>query len=178
VVHRDGYVEVQKSYYEAPPEYVGRKVWVRWDGRTVRLLNEQMQEIRVHARVEPGRFASVPGGKSPYKTNYSAKHLLKAAEHIGPWCGQWAAVLVQQRGREAYRPLLGLKGMTRTHTAADIDQACQTALSYGAMRLKDIRRLIEQPSDPQQELGFLQEHPLIRDLGEYQAHFTPQPQGK
>jgi hypothetical protein len=46
------------------------------------------------------------------------------------------------------------------------------------MRLKDIRRLIEQPSDPQQELGFLQEHPLIRDLGEYQAHFTPQPQGK
>ena len=32
-VHRDGHVEVQKSYYSVPPEYVGREVWVRWDGQ-------------------------------------------------------------------------------------------------------------------------------------------------
>jgi transposase len=178
VVHRDGYVEVQKSYYEAPPEYVGRTLWVRWAGRTVRLLNHQMEELRVHARAEPGKFVSTPGGRNPYKTDHSAKHLLKAAQKIGPGCGQWAAQLVHKRGREAYRPLLGLQNMSRTHAAADIDRACETALSYGAMRLKDIRRLIEQPTDPQQELAFLQEHPLIRDLGEYQAHITPKTEGK
>lgn len=40
-VNRDGHVEVAKAYYSAPPEYLGRRVWVRWDGRTVRLFNHR-----------------------------------------------------------------------------------------------------------------------------------------
>ena len=32
IVNRDGHVEVAKAYYSAPPEFVGRTVWVRWDG--------------------------------------------------------------------------------------------------------------------------------------------------
>jgi len=27
--YRDGYVEFKRAYYSAPPEYVGRQVWVR-----------------------------------------------------------------------------------------------------------------------------------------------------
>lgn len=32
-VHRDGHVEVAKAYYSVPPEYLGRRLWVRWDVR-------------------------------------------------------------------------------------------------------------------------------------------------
>lgn len=177
-VHRDGYVEVKKAYYQAPPEYSGRTVWVRWDARTVRLFNHHMEEIRVHARVEPGRFASTPGTKSPYQATRSCAHLLKAAGKLGHWCGVWAEKLVAQRGVEAYRPLLGFQSLSRKHPPEDLNRACEKALSYGAMRLKDLRRLLEVDGDPQQELAFLQEHPLIRDLAEYQAHFTqPNPKG-
>jgi hypothetical protein len=35
-VHRDSYVEVEKAFYEKPPEYIGRQLWVRWDSRCVR----------------------------------------------------------------------------------------------------------------------------------------------
>ena len=38
-VNRDGHVEVAKAYYSAPPEYLGRTVWVRWDARLVRIFN-------------------------------------------------------------------------------------------------------------------------------------------
>jgi len=38
-VHRDGPVEFRHAYYSAPPEYVGRKVWVRRETRLVRLYN-------------------------------------------------------------------------------------------------------------------------------------------
>src|SRR5712691_11790833 len=38
-VHRDGYVEVDKAYYSAPPEYVRRQVWARWDGKLVHVYN-------------------------------------------------------------------------------------------------------------------------------------------
>lgn len=42
-VHHDGHVEVDKSYYSAPPEYVGRQVWVRCDARLVRLFNNHQE---------------------------------------------------------------------------------------------------------------------------------------
>ena len=58
-VHRDGQVEVAKAYYSAPPEYVGQRVWVRWDGHVVRIFNRQWQPIALPAQREPGRFAGL-----------------------------------------------------------------------------------------------------------------------
>ncbi|MHC5058866.1 MAG: Mu transposase domain-containing protein [Planctomycetota bacterium] len=42
--HRDGHVEVDKSYYSVPPEYLGRRVWVRLDTRLVRVLDQRFDE--------------------------------------------------------------------------------------------------------------------------------------
>jgi hypothetical protein len=53
-VHRDGHVEVAKAYYSAPPEYLGREVWARWDARLVRLFNQRFEPIAVHVRHEQG----------------------------------------------------------------------------------------------------------------------------
>ncbi|MBK8270716.1 MAG: IS21 family transposase [Planctomycetes bacterium] len=57
-VHRDGHVEVDKAYYSVPPEYVGRRVWARWDGRIVRIFNDRLVQIAIHARHEAGRFST------------------------------------------------------------------------------------------------------------------------
>ena len=57
-VHRDGHVEVDKAYYSAPPEYLGRELWARWDGHTVRLFNRRMEQIAFHLQREPGRFST------------------------------------------------------------------------------------------------------------------------
>ena len=59
MVNRDGHVEVAKAYYSAPPEYLGRRVWVRWDARVVRIFNHRFEQIAVHARHEPGRFSTL-----------------------------------------------------------------------------------------------------------------------
>lgn len=56
VVSRDGHLEVDKAYYSAPPEYVGRQLWVRWDSRLVRIFSERFQLIATHSKCEPGRF--------------------------------------------------------------------------------------------------------------------------
>jgi len=60
-VHRDGYVEVDKAYYAAPPEYVGRSVWVRWDARLLRLYDDRWSALFTHAITTAGRFSSGPG---------------------------------------------------------------------------------------------------------------------
>ena len=59
-VHKDGYLEVDKAYYSAPPEYVGHRLWVRWDGRLVRIFNHRWEQLVVHAKTEPGRFRTAP----------------------------------------------------------------------------------------------------------------------
>ena len=55
-VHQDGHLEVDKAYYSAPPEYVGHRLWVRWDARLVRVFNDRWEQVAVHAKAEPGRF--------------------------------------------------------------------------------------------------------------------------
>ena len=60
-VSRDSFVEVQRAFYEAPPEYIGRQVWVRWDSRCVRIFNERREQLQIHARLEAGKFSRILG---------------------------------------------------------------------------------------------------------------------
>ena len=171
-VHRDGFVEVQKAYYEAPVEYVGRILQVRWDSRTVRLFNHRMEEVALHARVEPGVFSyRTPGSRGRvFDVQQNSRWLLKEAQLIGHWAGCWAEGVIMHRGQEGIRTLQGLRQLTRKHTAKLIDQACERALTYGAFRLRDVRRLAENPPpDQPQEFEFMTEHPLIRGMDVYQA---------
>jgi hypothetical protein len=91
-VHRDGHVEVDKSYYSIPAEYVGRKVWVRWDSHTVRILDGRMQQIAIHVKREPGGFATEPTHIASEKINSverGAAWLLDKVSLIGSHARQW-----------------------------------------------------------------------------------------
>lgn len=171
-VHRDGHVEVAKAYYSAPPEYTGRRVWVRWDGRIVRIFNDRWEQIAVHAKVEPGRFGTA--SEHIPKEKYSAvergtKDLLERVEFIGPHTAQWAKAMTQARGVEGVRVLVGLKALTGKHSSEALESACKTALSHGALRLRTIRKLLKKQTqdDSQQEFDFLEHHPVIRPLSDY-----------
>jgi transposase len=100
-VQRDSFVEVAKAYYEAPPELIGRKVWVRWDGRMVRLFNDRMEQIGAHARLEPGKFSRCLGVRGLHSSvKESAGYWQARAEALGkrpaggrsaPWIPAFAA---------------------------------------------------------------------------------------
>jgi len=169
-VHRDGHVEVDKAYYSAPPEYVGRRLWVRWDSRLVRLFNDRWEQVAVHAKAEPGRFRTaaehIPTEKiSAVERGTDA--MLRQIATIGPQTQQWAEATTQARGVEAVRVLVGLKALAGKHSIAALEQACQTALTYGAYRLRTIRQLLKRQADPQEQFGFIEEHPIIRPLSDY-----------
>lgn len=162
-VHRDSYVEVQRAYYEVPPEYIGRRVWVRWDAATVRVFNDRHEQVALHARATPGRFV---GSGRPVL--HAADDLLRRVARLGDACAAWAQAVLEQRGPIAIRVLLGLLSLARHHPGSLIQRACAQALHHGAFRLRDVRRLLDAP-DPQTAFGFLEEHPLIRALSEYET---------
>jgi transposase len=167
-VHRDGHIEVAQAYYSVPPEYVGRKVWARWESRLVRIYNLRREPIAVHTRHEPGKFATDAAHIHAHKRaliERGADWLLDRARLIGPCSGTWAEQMFKQRGPLAIRVLHGLLALAEKHPVAQLEAACQQAVEYGAWRLRDLRALLDRA--PAQQLTFLEKHPLIRDLEAY-----------
>lgn len=172
-VHRDGHVEVDKSYYSVPPEYVSYKVWVRWDSRLVRVFNHKMQQIALHSKVEPGRFQTNRQHIHPHKQSHiekGAQWLINRTALLGSHSHRWAKQLFDIRGVTGQRAILGLIALSRKYSHQQIDHACRKALHHGAWRLQTIRKILEQDTPDQQMMNFIEEHPLIRDMSDYQDY--------
>jgi transposase len=175
-VHRDGHVEVDKSYYHVPPEYLRQQVWVRYDGREVRLFARQrdgtLKQVQVHRRIEPGKFTNprgIGGGQGSLQANLD--YWLGRASNLGSSCERWAQGVAQNRGIEGMRSLMGLVSLVNRHSIAAVNSACERALAKGTLRLRDVRSLL-QAREIQTQISFQEHHPLIRNLSEYGLFIT------
>jgi transposase len=171
-VHRDGHVEIKGAYYSAPPEFLGQRLWARWDGRIVRLLDQKMRPVAVHVQRPPGSFSTLAVHIVPEKISgieRGTTWLLRRVEYIGPHATSWAQSMLQNRGIEGVRVLMGLLSLANQHSRQIVEHACQIAQGHGAYHLRCLRQLIDhQNSAPaQQGFEFIQQHPIIRDLGDY-----------
>lgn len=169
-VSRDGHVEVAKAYYSVPPEYLGQTVWARWDARLVRIFNPRFEQIALHVRHEPGRFSTDARHLAPEKISgleRGAAYLLHKVHGIGPQTHQWAEAMLHARGIEGTRVLLGLLNLTTRHSSAELEKACEIALSHGAFHLRSLRQLLGRQAAQQRSFSFLEEHPIIRPLDDY-----------
>ena len=172
-VNRDGHIEVAKSYYSAPPEFVGRDVWVRWDSRLVRLFNERVGTSR---RACTSRARSIPDGFESHSEEASVVHRT------------WSECAAEGTG---HRRTLG-KRLVGSHVAgtrsrrhpraAGAESSGVKARCDGAQRCvrdSDVLRSIAAAHDSQiagnvksevkqqKQFDFLEEHPVIRPLSDY-----------
>jgi transposase len=169
-VHRDGHVEVDKAYYSVPPEYVGQTVWARWDGRVVRVLNERLVSIALHAQQLPGKFSTHDQHIVTEKINaveHGAEYLLVKVRRLGVDCTRWAEAMLQSRGVAGVRVLQGLLHLARKHPLDGLEKACLAAHARGEYRLRTVRALLKRQDVTQPLLEFMDEHPLIRPLSDY-----------
>ncbi len=171
-VHRDGHVQVKGAYYSLPPEYLGQQVWARWDGRLVRLFDEKMRPIAVHAQRPPGRFSTQGAHIVPEKISgveRGTTWLLGQVARIGPQSLVWAQSMLAARGIEGVRVLMGLLNLSHRHPQPQVERACAVAASHGAWHLRSLRQLIQrdQAATVQQTFEFAREHPIIRPVADY-----------
>jgi hypothetical protein len=167
-VHRDSYVAFENAYYEVPEEYIGRQVWVRHDGRMVHIFNRGMEQVAVHAKLEPGQFSRVLGCDGvPGSVRDSLRRWTGRAAEIDPEAGRWAEALVARRGAAGLRVLMGLINQLVPHYENEaLGRACAQARLHGQYRLADLRDWLERPA-AQQAFSFLSEHEVIRDMADY-----------
>jgi hypothetical protein len=169
-VHRDGHVEIGRSYYSVPPEYLGRYVWVRWDARMVRIFNAKLEQIAAHPRHEPGRFSTHRQHIASEKitgVERGASYLLGRVRRIGPHSARWAEATIGARGVQGMRTVQGLLSLTHRHDGSAIERACRVAHGHGSFRLRTIRALIDRQAPEQERFAFMADHAIIRQLSEY-----------
>jgi len=172
-VHRDGHIEFQKAYYSVPPEYTGQKVWARHEGQLLRIFNRRREQIALHAHAQPGKFATAPEhlhSRKRHIVERGADYLLDQCRLLGPFTGTWAEAMHQSRGPQSLRVMQGLLQLAGKHPSDQLERAAKTATHHGTWRLRDLKRLLDQPSNVVQ-LDFLTTHPLIRQLDAYGVEF-------
>lgn len=120
---------------------------------------------------EPGRYRTnrghIPAEKVP-TVERGTNALMRQIASIGPQTKAWSEAVIAARGVEGVRVLVGLKALAGKHRSDALEQACKVASSHGALRLRSIRNLLKRATkERQQQLEFIDEHPIIRPLSDY-----------
>jgi hypothetical protein len=170
-VNRDGHIEVARAYYSLPQEYLGHQVWVRWDSRIVRIYNDRLQQIAVHARALPGKFSTDRKHLADAKISSierGVEYMLEKAGRLGRDSALWAKQMIAVRGIQGVRVLQGFLSLARKYPASVINRAGRAAIEAGCFHLRPLRQLCKHYSQADNELSFEENHPIIRPLTEYQ----------
>jgi transposase len=168
IVHPDGHIQIDGSYYSVPHTLVGEEVKVQWDENLIRVYAKG-KCVAVHTQAPTGTFATQqehrPAHKPAREEAYVAG-LLSRAEQIGPGALNWAKATCEERGVRAYRLLQGMVSLARTFPREKVDWACRLALQNRLFRYKILRRLVEREGAYQAPM-LIQNHEIIRELSEY-----------
>lgn len=155
-VHPDHHIQVARSLYSVPTQYLHKTVHVRADRTSVRIyLGTEL--VKVHARKRPGERSTdvndYPVGKAAYALR-SIDGLLEKArlkgEHVGRYAERLlAGPLPWTRMRQAY----ALLALCDKYGEARVEAVCQTALAFDVVDVSRIGRMLKAAVAPPASTG-------------------------
>lgn len=165
----DAHIKVVSSFYPVPLRLVGEQVHVRWDAHLVRIFYED-EEVALHARVGPGRWALRPGHDPSELTSTQSSQLewlKRRCSEVGPELRRWADAAHEERGIRAFRLLQGVLRLADKHSRAQMRRAAIEALEQRLFRYAAFQRLAARPAPPPPERVLTRTDPAIRPIEQY-----------
>lgn len=164
-VHLDGCIEVEATYYSAPPGWIGKRLGVQWDQTWVRIMHPKTGELLREHRHKPRGYRQIDELDKPDKTPATTLNLLnraaKAGKSIDLLCGE----IFANRREAGIRQILGVLSQAKKHGNAAAEEACSAALEVGSPTYRFVRLWIKR--HPPVPLELRQVDPLIRELTLY-----------
>jgi transposase len=165
-VHPDHHLVFQRSYYSVPTRYIGREVWVRGDGRLVRIfLGGEL--IKTHTQADrPGTWCTDPSDYPPEKLAYLMRTptycRTKAAE-VGPETQTLVEAILGDHAIRNLRKAQAILRLAEKHGSAAMEGAAKRAVFFGNLQYQSIKKILERgwnldrqqlpPALPLSELG-------------------------
>jgi len=146
LLHRDGHVQFEKSYYSAPSRFVGQTLWLRAGLREIRLFSEQYELVATHPHAtQPGQRFTQPDHFPPHLARallLTHDNCQAQADAIGPSAGQVIAELLASRPVDRFRTAMRILGLTDDFTPARLEAACTLGLAHGDPSYRTLKRLL------------------------------------
>ena len=148
----DYHIEINRHYYSAPCQYVGKKVEVFIGEKNIRIYHER-QCLATHLRDDtPYRHSTVKEHMPPSHQamqDWSPSRFLTWAEKLGPAIKQQVASLLQSRQHpeQAYRSCLGLLRLEKKYGTKRLSAACEIVNSFGIASFGQVAAVLKNNRD-------------------------------
>ncbi len=151
-VHRDFHVEVAKSLYSLPQEWIGQYLNARADGELVKLFHSG-QLVKTHPRQPPGGRSTDRTDLPVERAGYAMRDLttlIGTCAGYGPNIGIYAERLLDDplpwtRMRSVYR----LVGLVRRYGPGPVETACTRSLDLDVVSVSKIAVMLEKALETQ-----------------------------
>ena len=167
-VSTTGHVEIEGTYYEAPPSVLSRWVPVHFDAHVVRILEPKTKQLLIeHLRRDGTRGTRVPRKETEAKrASSSLDGLTHAAKQAGASIGKLCARIAEDSIEElAQRRIRGVLRFAKQHGPEHVDNVCAIAIDAGAPTHRFVKTYLDH--HPPVPLELKQVDPIIRQLIEY-----------
>ncbi|MEO1234951.1 MAG: IS21 family transposase [Myxococcota bacterium] len=144
-VHPDHHISLRKALYSVPTRYLGQRVRVRLDRRSVRIYFRN-ELVKTHPRVGPVERSTdvndYPPGRAEYATR-SIDGLLRRAHQQGESIGRFAEGLLDgplpwTRMRQAY----ALLRLCEKYGSDRVNALCQRSLEFDVFEVPRVERML------------------------------------
>ena len=155
-VHPDHYIQVNKKAYSVPHLYVGKKVMVKMNAKTVEIYyNEQL--IKVHAIASPYQFRQTDPADFPENMQYVLdkgvpQRLIEKAGGVGNNFKELITNMLNTHAFINLRKAQGIVRLTEKYELERIEEAAKIALFYdGSITSQHFKNIIERLEEYQKE---------------------------
>lgn len=144
-VHRDGFVQVDGSYYHAPKDYIGKNLDVFVYERTlqiydgVTLLVTHERATRKGERKTREEFYPEHAGEYVRRTRRQCQYL---ATVVGPKCAAVVEILLSERPLDRLRSVQGILRLQEKYSALRLESACRRAIHYNDPSYSRVKRIL------------------------------------
>jgi transposase len=145
-VHPDHHIVFDKSYYSLPTRYIGKEVWVKGMKKTVEIFLDH-ERIKCHPRASSsGQWITDQSDYPPEKLAFlmsTPTWCRKKAACFGPYTEQLVTAILKENAMRNLRKAQAILRLAEKHSR-EIEKVAQRALSFGNIRYKSIKIMIEE----------------------------------
>jgi len=187
-VNIDYHVDVGHHYYSVPYQLIHQEVDIRITDKIVEIFYNGVRQASHVRSPEQNRSTTIhehmPESHRKHM-EWNPSRILNWAEKVGPCTKEFLSKILESRKYPelGYRSCLGILRLSKQYSTERLENACRRGLYYRTLRYQNIKSILENGLDKQQDLfdGTKAEtaispvHENIRGVGYYGGNDDKQP---